>query len=815
MKYCIVGGVAGGATAAARIRRLDENAVIVLFERGEHISFANCGLPYFIGGTIKERSRLFVTTAEAFRARYRVDVRPGNEVISIDRKAKKIRVREISGGREYDESYDKLLLSPGAEPVKPPIPGIDTEGIFTLRNIPDTDAIRNHLEMKRPESAVVVGGGFIGLEMAENLHHLGIRVTIVEALDQVMTPIDFEMAAEVHRHIRSKNVDLILSDGVKSFARADGGVTVTLASGRTISAGIVILSIGVRPESSLARSSGLDITERGAIVVDDHLKTGDENIYAVGDAVAVMHKVSGTRMSIYLAGPANKQARIVADNMVRGDTRIYRGSAATAIAKVFDLAVASTGLSEKALRAAGIECKSVVTHASSHAGYYPDAKPLSVKLVFSPEGRILGGQIVGYDGVDARIDMIAAVIGMNGTVRDLAELDHAYAPPYSSAKDPVNAAAFAAENIVDGLVRTVNWNEINKHGDTFLLDVRSRNEFSLGSIPGSVNIPVDELRENLAMIPPNRTIIVNCAAGLRGYLASRILMQKGFKDVYNLSGGYKTYESASAGDSGHGEEFVGPDDMTYRKGVAPAGLQTHAAMILDACGLQCPGPIIKLKEAMDGSVEGSELVVVASDPGFIRDVRSWCTLTGNILVSVTEDAGKITAVVRKGARSAENAVVSTGAGETIIVFSDDLDKALAAFVLANGGAAAGKKVTMFFTFWGLSVIKKPRAKGAKKDFLGKMFSLMLPKNSRKLSLSKINMGGMGSMLMRFRMRRKKVESLEKMIDSAAAAGVEMIGCQMSMDIMGVSREELFEFVKIGGVATYLEAASSSGINLFV
>ncbi len=325
MKYCIVGGVAGGATAAARIRRLDENAVIVLFERGEHISFANCGLPYFIGGTIKERSRLFVTTAEAFRARYRVDVRPGNEVISIDRKAKKIRVREISGGREYDESYDKLLLSPGAEPVKPPIPGIDTEGIFTLRNIPDTDAIRNHLEMKRPETAVVVGGGFIGLEMAENLHHLGIRVTIVEALDQVMTPVDFEMAAEVHRHIRSKNVDLILSDGVKSFACSDGGVAVTLASGRTVSAGIVILSIGVRPESSLARSSGLDINERGAIIVNDHLKTSDENIYAVGDAVAVLNKVSGTRMSIYLAGPANKQARIVADNMVRGDTRIYRG----------------------------------------------------------------------------------------------------------------------------------------------------------------------------------------------------------------------------------------------------------------------------------------------------------------------------------------------------------------------------------------------------------------------------------------------------------------------------------------------------------
>jgi len=814
MKYCIIGGVAGGATAAARIRRLDENSEIILFERGSHISFANCGLPYYLGGVIKERDRLFVTTADAFRMRYRVDVRTRHEVISIERNGRKIRIRDLSTGNEYTESYDRLLLSPGAEPIRPPIPGIDSDGIFTLRNIPDTDAIRHYIDMNKPEKAVVIGGGFIGLEMAENLHSLGIRVTIVEALDQVMAPIDYEMAAEVHRHIRSKNVELVLSDGVASFSKVDRSVNVTLSSGRIVSGEIVILSIGVRPESKIAKDANLECTDRGGIMVNDYLRTSDEHIYAVGDAVATIHRVSGTRMNIYLAGPANKQARIAADNMVRGDKRLYAGSVGTAIAKVFDLVVASTGLSEKALRAAGIECKSVITHASSHAGYYPGAKTLSLKLVFAPEGKVLGAQIVGYDGVDARIDMIAVVIGMDGTVRDLGELDHAYAPPFSSAKDPVNAAAFAAENILDGLVRAIAWNEIDKHPDAFLLDVRTRNEFSLGSIPGSVNIPMDELRDNLGRIPSNRTIIVNCAAGLRGYLASRILMQSGFNDVYNVSGGYKTYESAAGSDPAV-DEFVGSDDMTYNKGVTPAAMQSPSSVVLDACGLQCPGPIIKLKEAIDGLVEGRELVVIASDPGFMRDVKSWCALTGNILVSVSEDAGKITAVVKKGVAHSHTTTVSEGGGETIIVFSDDLDRALAAFVLANGGAAAGKKVTMFFTFWGLSVIKKSDAKRTKKDFLGRMFSLMLPKSSKKLSLSKINMGGMGRILMRYRMKRKKVESLEVMIMNAASVGIEMIGCQMSMDIMGVSKEELFDFVKIGGVATYLEAASSSGINLFV
>lgn len=818
-RYCIVGGVAGGATCAARIRRLDESAQITLYERGEFISFANCGLPYYLGGVIKERDRLFVTTADNFRSRYRVDVRTHNEVLSIDRNQKRIRIRETLTGKEYDDNYDALLLSPGADPLRPPIPGIETEGIFTLRNISDTDAIMKHLSTGGVDHAVVIGAGFIGLEMAENLHHRGIHVTVVEALDQVMTVLDYEMAAEIHHHMHGKKISLILKDAVKSFSKKGSSITVTLASGRELNAGIVILSIGVRPESKLARESGLECTEKGAIIVNEYLATSDPNIYAVGDATAVKNHITGKNVNCLLAGPANKEARIAADNMIKRNSRVFKGTIGTAIAKVFDLTVAATGLSEKQCRAEKIECRSVIVHASSHAGYYPESKPLTIKLNFAPDGRILGGQAVGFDGVDTRINMIAAVIGMNGSVTDLTELEHAYAPPYSSAKDPVNTAAFAAENIVAGLVKSVGWNEIDTLGDVFILDVRTRHEYSLGSIPESVSIPVDELRENITRIPKNKKIVITCAAGLRGYLASRILVQKGFDDVWNLSGGYKTYERAKSSMSMNlemNEEYVGADDMVYKKGVVSAAMQSPDAMTLDACGLQCPGPIVKLKNAIDNMIEGKELIVIATDPGFARDVQSWCVLTGNTLISLKEEAGKVIALVRKsGVNKTENVVMNTSNGQTIIVFSDDLDKALASFVLATGGAAAGKKVTMFFTFWGLSVIRKRKVKGVKKDFLGRMFGMMLPSHSGQLALSKINMGGIGSRLMRFRMKQKRVDSLEVMMESAVHNGVEIIACQMSMDIMGVKKEELRDFAKIGGVATYLEAASSAGINLFV
>jgi len=543
-KIVIVGGVAGGATTAARLRRMDEQAEIILFERGEYISYANCGLPYYIGDVITERKQLFVQTPEAFAARFKIDVRIRAEVTDIDLRGKQVTVVNLKTGKSYAESYDKLVLSPGAEPVRPPIPGIDLEGIFTVRNVPDTDRIKEYIEQHKVQRALIVGAGFIGLEMAENLYTRGIFVTIVEMAEQVMTPLDFEMAAEVHQHLKSKNVEFYLNESVTSFESRLGRLVTTLSSGKELRIDLVILGVGVRPESTLARQAGLEIGDRGGIKVDEYLQTSDPDVYALGDAIEFPHPVLAKPATIYLAGPANKQGRIVADNIALGNKRRYNGSIATAIAKVFDLTVASTGLSEKTLRTEGIPFISSITHSASHAGYYPDAQPTSLKIVFGPEdGRLFGAQIVGYGGVDKRIDVIATILGCSGTIYDLQEIEHAYAPPFSSAKDPVNIAGFVAENIIHGLVRIVHWHELSEEEleRSFILDVRRPEEVKRGKIEGSVNIPLNSLRSRMKKIPRDKRIIVYCAAGLRAYLACRILSQSGFPEVYNLSGGHKTY----------------------------------------------------------------------------------------------------------------------------------------------------------------------------------------------------------------------------------------------------------------------------------
>lgn len=549
MKYLIIGGVAGGATVAARLRRLDEKADVILFERGEYVSYANCGLPYYIGNTIKERGKLFVQTAEGFRARFRIDIRTRQEVTRIAPERKAVEVRNLITGETYTENYDKLVLSPGAEPLRPRIPGVDDERIFTLRNVPDTDRIKEYALKRGAKAAVVIGGGFIGLEMAENLRHLGLRTTIVEMADQVMTPIDFPMAAIVHQHLIQQGIHLILKDGVDHFERNEGQpLTVCLNSGKRVEADLVILSIGVRPETKLAQEAGLKLGDLGGIAVDDHLRTSDPDIYALGDAIEVNHLVTGGKAKIPLAGPANKQGRIVADNIALGDKSVYKGSIGTSIAQVFDLTVAATGANAKLLDREGIPYVASYTHSASHAGYYPGATMLALKLLFSPtDGRLLGAQIVGSEGVDKRIEMLAQTIQRGGTVADLTELEHAYAPPYSSAKDPVNMAGFVAENILSGKVRVAQWNEVaSLPEETIRLDVRTRAEFKLGSIPGFQNIPLDELREHLQEIPKGRPIVVTCAVGLRGYLACRVLTQNGFDDVRNLSGGYKTWSVATA-----------------------------------------------------------------------------------------------------------------------------------------------------------------------------------------------------------------------------------------------------------------------------
>lgn len=818
MKYLVIGGVAGGATAAARLRRMDENADIILFERGKYVSYANCGLPYYIGGVIAERDKLFVQTVEGFTARFNIDIRPEQEVTAIHSKDKTVEVKNLGTGQTYTESYDKLVLSPGAEPLRPGIEGINSKKIFTLRNVPDTDTIKNYVDQNKPRHAVVVGGGFIGLEMAENLHDLGINIAVVEMANQVMAPLDYSMAAIVHQQLIDKKVDLRLEDGVSRFEETSEGILVHLRSGKQIATDLVILSIGVRPETRLAKEAGLTIGSLGGIAVNDYMQTSDPDIYALGDAVEVINPVTGKPALIPLAGPANKQGRIVADNIVFGNRETYKGTIGTSIAKVFDLTVAAAGANAKLLKREGIAYLSSYTHSASHAGYYPGAVPMSIKILFSPEdGKLLGAQIVGFDGVDKRIEMLAQVIQRKGTVYDLTELEQAYAPPYSSAKDPVNMAGYVAENILTKKVEIIDWRDIARlSSETILVDVRTTDEYSLGSIPGAINIPVDELRSRLSELPKNRPIVVTCAVGLRGYLAYRILVQHGYKDVRNLSGGYKTWSIATAKPTLDQVES-NPKTTETEKPVAAVAphSSTRQTIRIDACGLQCPGPVMQLKKHYAEINTGDRLLITATDQGFGKDVAAWCNMTGAQLVGVENKSGVIQATIEKGEPKSACKMVNGGDNKTLIVFSDDLDKALASFVIANGAASTGKKVTMFFTFWGLNVIKKRQKPAVSKDIFGKMFGWMLPAHSGKLKLSKMNMGGAGSWMMRLIMKKKHIDSLESLIAQAAENGVEMIACTMSMDVMGVKQEELMENVTLGGVATYLERAEDANVNLFI
>ncbi len=546
IKLVIVGGVAGGATAAARARRLNERAEIVLFERGEHISFANCGLPYYIGGIIEKRKNLLVTTREAFMKRYNVDVRINCEVVAIHRDSKEVEVRDLASGETYSEPYDKLIISPGAEPVKPPLEGIDLEGVFRLRSIPDSDRIKAMIDTVMPRSAVVVGGGYIGLEMVENLIHRGVQTTVVEMADQIMAPLDPEMAAIAQAHLKERGVRLELRCRVESFVRDPDGLKVATSRGSEIHCDMVILSIGVRPENRLAKEAGLKLGDRGGIVTDSGMRTSNPDIFAVGDAVELTEYVTGRPGMFALAGPANKQARIAADNAM-GRNSAYKGALGTSIVRLFDLTVAGTGANEKHMKECEIPYMVSYTHSGSHASYYPGAKQMAIKLIFSPdEGKLFGGQIVGEDGVDKRIDVLATAIHGGMTVFDLEELELAYAPPYSSAKDPINMAGFVAANVLKGDLEVVHWNSLSEHNgnNTVLLDLRTKREIDkLGTIPGAVHVPVDDLRATLGTLDPAKDYIAFCAVGMRGYLAHRVLVQNGFKSK-NLSGGFSTFAPA-------------------------------------------------------------------------------------------------------------------------------------------------------------------------------------------------------------------------------------------------------------------------------
>ena len=546
LKYLIIGGVAGGATAAARLRRIDENAEIILFEKGKHISFANCGLPYYIGNTIEQREALFLQTPTSFGDRFNVDVRNNQEVISIDPNKKSVQVKRANG-KIYEETYDKLLLSPGANPFIPKIEGVDSEGIFTLRNVEDTDRIKNYAINHKIQHAVVIGAGFIGLEMVENLHHLGIQVSIVEMANQLMPTLDYEMAAFLKMEMVSQHVKMHLGTSATRFYKENNKLQISLSNGETLSADMVILSVGVRPNTALAQSAGIKLGVTGGIWVDEYLQTSVPDIYAVGDVIEYPHPITRKPWLNFLANPANRQGRIVADNIVWGNKISYEGAIGTAIAKVFNMTAASTGLSEKKLQQEQIPYLTSTTHSNSHAGYYPNAQMMALKLTFSPEsGKIFGAQIVGYDGVDKRIDQIALLIKNGGTIHDLTLVEHAYAPPFSSAKDPVAIAGYVACNIYDGLTPTITWRDLaeQKLPEGTLIDVRTLQEFTEGAIPNAIHIPVDELRERLDEIPEDKPIYLYCGVGLRGYVALKILTQSGFKNVYNLSGGYRTYATA-------------------------------------------------------------------------------------------------------------------------------------------------------------------------------------------------------------------------------------------------------------------------------
>ncbi len=813
-KILIVGGVAGGASTAARLRRKDENAEIIMFEKGEFISFANCGLPYYVGGAIEKREALLLQTPESFNNRFNVDVRIWNEVKSINKEEKTVEVYNIKEKKSYTESYDILVLSPGSMPIVPPIKGIDSPNVFSLWNIPDVDKIKDYVDNKGPKKAVVVGGGFIGLEMAENLHDRGLDVSLVEMADQVMAPIDFELAQIVHEHMSTLGVSLHLGDGVKEFNYDNGTTTIELSSGNKIEADIVIFSIGIRPQSMIAKEAGLKLNERGGIVVDEYLKTSDESIYAIGDVIEVTDFVSKGKTMIPLAGPANKQGRICADN-IAGRKVKFKGTQGTSVAKVFDMTVSATGKNEKLLQREGLvygkDYHVSLVLPKSHAGYYPGAMSMTLKVLYDNEGKILGAQNVGYEGVEKRIDVIATAMRLGGTVYDLAELELSYAPPYSSAKDPVNMAGFVADNIREKqykpmLCREIKDLDMNK---AVLLDVRTELEAGLGKIENSTLIPVDDLRKRLGELDKNKDIVIYCAVGVRGYIASRILKQNGFENVYNVLGGYTAYKSLM---------YI-PKTMKNNKkktetveNITDPSPESCKLIEINAKGLQCPGPIMEVYKGLENAAPGDRLKIVASDMGFATDIQAWCDKTGNKLHECKINRREIEAVIIKGGAKGKKAEKS---GTSLVVFSGDLDKAIATMIIANGAAAMGDEVTLFFTFWGLNIIRKKEKVSTKKDIVGNMFGKMMPRGASKLALSQMNMGGMGSKLIKHVMKTNNVDMLEKMIEDAQKSGIKFIACNMSMELMGIQEKELIDDVELAGVAAFLNSADKASINMFM
>lgn len=791
MRTVIIGGGACGASTAARIRRLDESAEIIVLEKTGEISIANCGLPYYTSGVINDREKMLVSSPEKFREWFNINVKLNTEVININPDEKFV---ETADGEKIN--YDKLVLAQGAKPFVPPIEGIPEEKVFTVRTLFDADNIKSYIKEKGVRKAIVIGGGFIGVEMAENLNEMGLETTLIEQQNQILAPVDYEIAAFLHNEMRDRGIELVLSDGVKKF----NDNKVILNSSREIEFDIIIMAIGVRPEITLAKNAGLE-TARG-IIVNQKMQTSNPDIYAGGDGVEIKDFVTGENTLIPLAGPANRQGRIIADNIC-GIESAYKNSQGTSVLKVFDLTAASVGNNEKQLKSKNIPYWKTFVFSKDHAGYYPGAVEVLYKLLFSPDGKILGAQGVGPDGVEKRIDVISSIMRNGGKIQELLDSELCYAPPYSSAKDAVNILGMNADNILRGLLKPAYFEDLE---NSYLIDVRQKEIFEISTIEGAVNIPIAQLRNRINEVPRDKKVILFCNTGYTSYNASRILIQNGFNNVYSLCGGISLYKEL----------------VKDKKGILtmPQRVATHAAVSnsadvikVDASGLQCPGPIMKVASKIAELNEGSIIEVTSTDRGFKSDIGAWCKTTGNSLLDLKTEKKVITAVIRKDGKPA---VIekSSGNGQTIVVFSNDLDKALAALIIANGAKAAGKDVTLFFTFWGLNILRKPQSR-VKKGIIDKMFGLMMPKGTEKLTLSKMNMLGAGSLMMKWVMKQKNVSTLNELLTQAREAGIKFIACNMSMDVMGIKPEELIDGVEIGGVAKYIEESSYSNSNLFI
>ena len=807
-KVLIVGGVAGGASTATRLRRLDENLEIIIFEKGEYVSFANCGLPYHIGEVIENRESLLVQTPESLKARFNLDVRVKSEVIEVNGEDKKVKVK-TKNGEEYEENFDFLVLSPGAKPLFPSIKGIESNKIFTLRNINDMDKIKAEIKNSNIKKATVVGGGYVGVETAENLKHLGIDTTLIEAAPHILGSFDSEISNILEFELINNGLKLMTSEKVVEFQEAENEIIIKLESGKTVTTDIVILSIGVSPDTKFLQNSGINLGEKGHILVNENLETNLKGVYALGDSILVKNYLTNQDVAIPLAGPANRQGRIVAGNIV-GRNEKYKGSLGTAIIKIFELTAASTGLNERTLKQLNIPYEKIYLHPNNHAAYYPGASPISIKALYNKENKkILGAQALGVSGVDKFIDVIATSIKFKATIDDLSELELAYAPPFLSAKSPANMLGFIGQNIEDGLLEQVFMEDLKNYNEkeNIILDVREELELIGGKFDNSINIPLSELRKRYNELPKDKEIWTYCAVGLRGYIASRFLSQKGYK-VKNLAGGIKSKEKVIL--KAKEEENVNKENNSN------IGKEED---YLDLSGLSCPGPLVKIKEKIDKLQENEELKVKVSDPGFYNDIQAWSKVTKNPLLSLDKKDGLTYATLQKGKTSKvieknhENMIIEDKSNMTMVVFSGDLDKAIAAFIIANGALTMGKKVTMFFTFWGLSILKKKNL--SKKNFIEKMFAMMLPKNSEDLPVSKMNFFGIGAKMIRNIMKKKNIMSLEELIKKAIDSGVNITACTMSMDVMGINKEELIDGINYGGVGQYLGEAEKSNNNLFI